>query len=527
MAHKYAQIVFTDAVRQVQTEQNSRNGYSSMDEGEDHNHLLSEFETEFISQRESFYMASVSETMWPYVQHRGGAKGFVRVLDASTIGFADFSGNRQYVSTGNFRGNDRVALFFMDYPNRRRLKMMGRIQLVANDDWDTLAKLEVDDYRATVERAFIIKIEAFDWNCPQHITPRFTEPEIEQMIAPLLAENKALKASQQSASISTYPKTLGQGELPLVVTGIRQLTPRVRAYELRHRDGMGLPQVKAGAHLQVPVQLSSGETEFRHYSICSNPAREDIYEIAVLRKNEGEGGSQAIHEFLQLGMELNCAPPQNYFQLHDDDRPAVLIAAGIGITPIKPMAQILKARGSEFEIHYAGRSRMEMAFQGHLQREFNTRLHLYAADEGERINLNDVITQAPDDAVFYACGPQGLLDQLLFEAQDKGISPERVCFERFDALPVNDAKPLTVELAKSGQQIKVGKDQSILDAVLAEGIEMAYSCKSGQCKSCAVKVLEGEPLHQDNCLSDSERNQQKLMCPCVSRVHGDHLVLDV
>ena len=161
-----------------------------MDEEEDHNHLRSEVEAEFISQRDSFYMASVSEIMWLYVQHRGGAKGFVRVLDASTIGFADFSGNRQCVSTGNFRGNDRVALFFIDYPNRRRLKMMGRILRVANDDWDTLAKLDVEGYRAKVERAFIIKIEAFDWNCPQHITPRFTEQEVEQRMASLLEEKK-------------------------------------------------------------------------------------------------------------------------------------------------------------------------------------------------------------------------------------------------------------------------------------------------------------------------------------------------
>jgi len=527
MAHKYAQIVFTDAVRAVQIEHSSRAGYASMDEGEDQNHLLSEVEADFISQRDSFYMASVSESLWPYVQHRGGAKGFVRVLDASTIGFSDFSGNRQYVSTGNFRGNDRVALFFMDYPNRRRLKMMGRIRQVANDDWETLAKLEVDEYRATVERAFIIEIEAFDWNCPQHITPRFTESEIEQMVAPLLEENRALKTTQQTASSNTYPKELGQGALPLIITGIRQLTPRVRAYEFRHRDGKALPSVKAGAHLQVPVKLLSGKTEFRHYSICSNSAREDIYEVAVLKKHDGQGGSQAIHEFMQLGMLLHCDPPQNFFQLHDDNHPAVLIAGGIGITPIKPMAQVLKAQGRAFEIHYTGRSLNEMAFRDRLQREFSTQLHLYSGDEGNRINLKEVLTQAPDNAVFYVCGPQGLLDQLLFEVQNSGIAPERVRFERFGTTPVADAKSLTVELAKSGKKIKVEKDQSILDAVLEQGIDLMHSCKAGECKSCAVKVLGGDPLHLDNCLSDAEKNQQKLICPCVSRSQGDYLALDI
>jgi predicted pyridoxine 5'-phosphate oxidase superfamily flavin-nucleotide-binding protein len=199
MAHQYAKIAFTDTVRQVQSEQGSRNGYSKMDVGEDYNYLLSQNEADFIHARDSFYMASVSETDWPYLQHRGGPKGFIHVIDESTLGFADFKGNRQYVSTGNFRTNDRIALFLMDYPNRRRLKMLGRIELVENTDLELMAKLETSSagkeggYRARVERGFLIHIEAFDWNCPQHITPRFSEDEIKKAIAPLLAENEALK----------------------------------------------------------------------------------------------------------------------------------------------------------------------------------------------------------------------------------------------------------------------------------------------------------------------------------------------
>jgi predicted pyridoxine 5'-phosphate oxidase superfamily flavin-nucleotide-binding protein len=214
MAHKYAQIAFTEQVRQVQTEQNSRSAYARMDQGADYNYLLSDNEAAFIQDRDSFYMASVSETDWPYIQHRGGPKGFMRVLDESTIGFADFKGNRQYVSMGNFRGNDRVALFFMDYPNRRRLKLMGRIKPVANDNWELLARLETDGYRATVERGFVIHIEAFDWNCPQHITPRYTELELQQLIAPLIEQNKALKAQLDAASkqvLATTPESLEDG----------------------------------------------------------------------------------------------------------------------------------------------------------------------------------------------------------------------------------------------------------------------------------------------------------------------------
>ena len=194
MGHKFAEIAFTESVREVQSQLGSRSGYASLDGGEDSNNLLSEREASFISARDSFYMASVSETGWPYVQHRGGPASFVRVIDAQTIGFADFSGNRQYVSVGNLRKDDRVSLFFMDYPNRTRLKMLGRVRLVGDDEPELLAQLEMDDYRAVVERGFVIHIEAFDWNCPQHITPRYTEADMESTIAPLLQELNQLKA---------------------------------------------------------------------------------------------------------------------------------------------------------------------------------------------------------------------------------------------------------------------------------------------------------------------------------------------
>ncbi len=177
MAHQFTKIAFTESVRNVQEEMGSRAKYQRFDVGEDFNHLLSENEISFIHSRDSFYMASVNEDGWPYVQHRGGAVGFVSVLDEQTIGFVDFRGNRQYVSVGNFRADDRVSLFFMDYPNRRRLKMFGRV--TETTDSEVIARLQVPDYKAHIERGMIIRIEGFDWNCPQHITPRFTELEME------------------------------------------------------------------------------------------------------------------------------------------------------------------------------------------------------------------------------------------------------------------------------------------------------------------------------------------------------------
>jgi predicted pyridoxine 5'-phosphate oxidase superfamily flavin-nucleotide-binding protein len=182
MGHKFADIAFTDSVKQIQTLEGSRNAYSKMEAGEDFNHVLGPKELAFISVRNSFYMATVSETGWPYIQHRGGPAGFIKILDSKTLGFADFRGNRQYVSVGNAQKNDRVSLFFMDYANRRRLKALGRISIVDTDDSAMMDRLAVSsDYRAKIERGIILKIEAFDWNCPQHITPRFTMDEVSEL----------------------------------------------------------------------------------------------------------------------------------------------------------------------------------------------------------------------------------------------------------------------------------------------------------------------------------------------------------
>lgn len=443
MGHKFAEIAFTPTIRDIQHVEGSRAAYAGMDTGADYNHVLSEREALFIGARDSFYMASVSETGWPYVQHRGGPAGFMKVLDANTIGFADYSGNRQYVSTGNFAGDDRVALFFMDYPNRTRLKMLGRVRIVGLEDSDTLARLEDPDYPVQVERGFLITVEAFDWNCPQHITPRFSEAEIDAQLENLRAENRQLRAALAGAAneplhakggadkAADDTTVLGEGPLELVVSGVRQLAPRVRAFELRDPDGAELPAVEAGSHLRVPVRLPGGELVERHYSIASNPARRDAWEIAVLREEEGSGGSGAVHDSYQVGTTLRIDPPANHFALHDDARPAVLLAGGIGITPIKSMAQALENRGTEFQLHYAGRSRGDMAFRDRLERQFGQRLSIYSAADGERLDIEATVAAAPEGALIYICGPERLVGAVQAAAKKLGIERERIRLERF------------------------------------------------------------------------------------------------
>ncbi|HSO07300.1 MAG TPA: pyridoxamine 5'-phosphate oxidase family protein [Pelomicrobium sp.] len=204
MTHRFAEITFTDGVKAVQERYRSRAQNERLLAQGGPRDALGPAEVEFIAARDSFYIATVGETGWPYVQHRGGPAGFVKVLGPKTIAYADFRGNTQLISAGNAAGNDRVSLILMDYANRRRLKILGRIRFedASRAAEDVRTVVELPGYRARVERVALIEVEAFDWNCPQHITPRYTEAEVRAAVAPLHERIVELEA-RLAAAVAT------------------------------------------------------------------------------------------------------------------------------------------------------------------------------------------------------------------------------------------------------------------------------------------------------------------------------------
>jgi hypothetical protein len=206
MSRSFAGLAFTPAVKEQQEKHGSRQSYERVEQRGEPGDRLGPDEREFIATRDGFYMASVSETGWPYVQYRGGAKGFLRVLDDRTLGFADLRGNKQYISTGNLGKDNRVALFLMDYPSQSRLKILGRAEIHEGDAQarTLIEKLRMPEENTPAERAMLIHVEAFDWNCPQHITPRYTQEELAEFLGPmrrridaLERENERLRALQK------------------------------------------------------------------------------------------------------------------------------------------------------------------------------------------------------------------------------------------------------------------------------------------------------------------------------------------
>ncbi|MBB6144370.1 hypothetical protein HNQ77_002322 [Silvibacterium bohemicum] len=210
---KLGSLLFTPVVKKLQERYGSRRQYERMVGSSATREDFTQFETEFLAERDSFYWASTSSSGWPYVQHRGGPPGFLKVVDDHTLAFADFSGNKQYITTGNLLTDNRVAMIFVDYPRQARLKVLGRADVFEGKDaaaW--LDRVKVPGYKAVIERVYVIHVEAFDWNCQQHIVPRYTAEEIhaavhaiEERVSALETENSRLRAELAAKKLSEIP----------------------------------------------------------------------------------------------------------------------------------------------------------------------------------------------------------------------------------------------------------------------------------------------------------------------------------
>jgi hypothetical protein len=197
----FGSLVFTPVVKQLQERYGSRQQYERMKRSGGSRDRLSAFEIEFLAERDNFYWATIGATGWPYVQHRGGPKGFLKVIDDHTLALADFRGNKQFISTGNLLTDNRVAMILVDYPRQARLKLLGRVEIFEGEKAEPwIGRVRMPGYKAVIERVFVIHVEAYDWNCPQHITPRYTAEEIrdavhtiEERLHDLELENEGLR----------------------------------------------------------------------------------------------------------------------------------------------------------------------------------------------------------------------------------------------------------------------------------------------------------------------------------------------
>jgi vanillate O-demethylase ferredoxin subunit len=292
--------------------------------------------------------------------------------------------------------------------------------------------------------------------------------------------------------------------------------------------GQPLPPFTAGSH--VDVHLPGGLV--RQYSLCNDPSETHRYVIAVLRDESGRGGSKAVHDLVHEGDRLQISVPRNQFALASAAPHHLLLAGGIGVTPILCMAQRLAATGETFDMHYCTRSRARTAFVERIsQAGFRESVQIHHDDSagGSTFDLDRVLENVPEGTHLYVCGPKGFMDAVLNAARARAWAEDRLHYEFF-AAPVEQqttGDSFQVRLASSGATIDVPSGCTVVQALAANGIDIITSCEQGVCGTCLTKVLSGEPEHRDFYLTDEERAANDQFLPCCSRARSPLLVLDL
>lgn len=307
--------------------------------------------------------------------------------------------------------------------------------------------------------------------------------------------------------------------IPATVVARRTLATDV--IELRLAADAGpLPTWEAGAHAEIELP----DATIRQYSLCGPEPASGEWTIAVRREADGRGGSRTIHDNLPVGTRLRVHPPRNHFTLAADAAPVLLLAGGIGITALLPMAERLAATGADWRLVYIGRSADGMAYRDRAAAVDSARVLLWPADESGRFDLEATLAATPGATVIYACGPERLLAAAEGLCDALGL---RFRVERFAPALVDrsDDRPFEAVIASTGRTISVSADETLLQALRREGIDLLSTCQRGTCGSCEVGVVEGEVLHRDTVLTREEHAAGETMMACVSRCAGDRLIL--
>ena len=301
----------------------------------------------------------------------------------------------------------------------------------------------------------------------------------------------------------------------------------IASFELARADGAPLPSFSAGSH--IDVQVPGGLT--RQYSLCNDSGEQHRYRIAVLRDPASRGGSVAMHDAVREGDVIHISEPRNHFPLHHAQR-SLLFAGGIGVTPLLCMAQRLAAIGADFELHYCTRSPERTAFTSEIAASAfadRVRFHHDSGPPSQKLNLQNLLAQPDPGTALYVCGPTGFIGHVVETAKANGWPGEQIHLEYFGAAPQDTTgdTAFEVKIASTGKTYAIAADQSVVQALQAQGVDILTSCEQGVCGTCITRVLEGEPDHRDLYFTDEEKARNDQFTPCCSRARSKTLVLDL
>jgi ferredoxin-NADP reductase len=462
---------------------------------------LNDAQKTWITGADTFFVASAHPGHGVDISHRGGHPGFVKILNDRQLSIPDFAGNSMFNTLGNFASYPYGGLVFIDFEHGRLLQLTGRTEIV----WD------IDDPKEdTGGTRRYWQFEISDW---QECTLPFRLDWELLDYSPFIPEQRR--------------ESLINSTLSLRVERIQDETRLIKSFRLCATDGGLLPAFEPGAHIRIRVRLPDGSDAERHYSLLSDPDNREFYEIGVLAEPGGRGGSLYLHEQIKEGDVMESRMPENEFPMATGANHSVLIAGGIGITPILSMLHRLTSEGRSFAMHYSARTHSEFALRDRIAEIADDSVHFYASRDprGQRLDLRRLLSTQRPGVHVYVCGPRRMISAVRETAAELDWPSAQIHFESFGAEPSADDGPIRVHLTKSNRMLTVPAERSILDTLLDAGVNVAHDCKRGECRMCATRVLDGKPDHRDLCLNPEERISS--MCVCVSRALGEELQLDL
>ena len=458
---------------------------------------LTPTQVELISNSDSFFVGSGVEHHHNDASYRGGDPGFVSVINKHELLIPDYQGNSMFNTLGNFQSNPNAGLVFIDFVLNKLFQLTGTAEILWNQKDDTNSTGGTKRYWR-----FILK----GWQ----------ETQLPEGINWTFFDYSPHNPKAESSTV-----------LNLQVKDIVKQSEKIKVFRLTAKDGASLPAFEAGAHLPIDVKISAKNTVQRHYSIISSSHDNRFYDIAVRQEKQGRGGSNYLHSQLKIGDVLVAKSPANDFSLTSQGKHHVLIAGGIGITPILAMLKVLSENGESYELHYSVKTSADLAFKDEITRLTKGEAHFYITQgvNGNRLNLPSLLATENKANHVYVCGPLNMIEAIKDTAENNSWQPSHIHYESFGSSVQRKDKAIEVNLKKSGKVIVINPKETILDGLLAAKIAVPFECKRGECGMCATDYTEGTVDHRDVYLTKKEKAHS--LCVCVSRATSSAITLNL
>jgi len=414
----------------------------------------------------------------------------------------DYKGNSMFNTLGNFESNEHAGLFFIDFENNKLLQLTGTAKVL----WD-----QIDENNVTGGTKRYWHFNVTRW---------------QQTALPPALHWTFFEYSPHN------PKQLISEKLPLLVSEITQKSERIKSFKLTSKDGGMLPAFEAGSHLPIEIELSQDKTALRHYSIISSSHDNRFYEIAVQQEKYGGGGSNYMHEKLRLDQTINGIFPVNSFSLSSLGKHHILIAGGIGITPIISMLRHLSLKNESYELHYSVKTDNDLAFKEEIEILAGNNAQFYVTKEvsikgalSSRLDINSLFNERNKSSHVYVCGPTSLIQAVKDKAEENNWQQNQIHYESFGRTVEITDFAVEVKLQKSGKVIIIDPKQTLLEGLLAAKVDVPFECKKGECGMCMTEYIEETPEHRDVYLTKAEKAHS--LCLCVSRAKSKSITLNL